>query len=338
MRFAVTARAAAADHIRVDGFAPPVKVGGCSRTCCRPSRTCRSSASRSAAARAAPISSARSRSTPRPSTHVYEFVWDCRWRAEQEGWTDCFGFPDQIRAAREYDWRCFERWEPVARRATHVYTAPSSSSRSLGDAQSGAKREHHVDARLLRAARAGEDRSALREPASAAGIAVRVADAAAQRARRDDDRLVLGDPASMPVDHRRRHVAPPHRRDRRRPRPSLARRVEQPRIGAGERVDDVDRRRRAPSASSIGGGAGSARRKITSPSSITPSGPSPGLSNASSACVCAFVTSSAAKTRSDITTITPQPARLVARRDAHRGAEIRRARPIRDRSTCASRR
>lgn len=43
--------------------------------------------------------------------HIYEFVWDCRWRAEQEGWTDCFGFPDQIRAAREYDWRCFERWE-----------------------------------------------------------------------------------------------------------------------------------------------------------------------------------------------------------------------------------
>jgi hypothetical protein len=44
-------------------------------------------------------------------THVYEFVWDCRWRAEQEGWVDYFGFPDQIRAAREYDWRCFERWE-----------------------------------------------------------------------------------------------------------------------------------------------------------------------------------------------------------------------------------
>ena len=47
-------------------------------------------------------------------THVYEFVWDCRWRAEQEGWTDCFGLPDQIRAAREYDWRCFERWELVS--------------------------------------------------------------------------------------------------------------------------------------------------------------------------------------------------------------------------------
>jgi hypothetical protein len=46
-------------------------------------------------------------------TRVYEFVWDCRWRAEQEGWTDCFGLPDQMRAAQEYDWRCFARWEPV---------------------------------------------------------------------------------------------------------------------------------------------------------------------------------------------------------------------------------
>lgn len=46
-------------------------------------------------------------------SHVYSFIWDCRWRAEQEGWTDYFGFPDQIRAARECDWRCFERWESV---------------------------------------------------------------------------------------------------------------------------------------------------------------------------------------------------------------------------------
>jgi hypothetical protein len=46
-------------------------------------------------------------------TFAYAFVWDCRWRAEQEGWTDFFGFPDQIRAAEEYDWRCFERWEPT---------------------------------------------------------------------------------------------------------------------------------------------------------------------------------------------------------------------------------
>mgnify|MGYP003579335673 CR=1 FL=1 len=39
------------------------------------------------------------------------FDWDCRWRAEEMGWTDYFGFPDQIRAAREYGYDCFRRWE-----------------------------------------------------------------------------------------------------------------------------------------------------------------------------------------------------------------------------------
>jgi hypothetical protein len=41
----------------------------------------------------------------------FRFAWCCRWRAEQEGWFDPFGFPDQIRAAREFGWRCFMRWE-----------------------------------------------------------------------------------------------------------------------------------------------------------------------------------------------------------------------------------
>jgi hypothetical protein len=45
-------------------------------------------------------------------TRVYEFVWDCRWRAEQEGWTDCFGLPDQMRAAQEFGWQCFQHWVP----------------------------------------------------------------------------------------------------------------------------------------------------------------------------------------------------------------------------------
>jgi len=36
------------------------------------------------------------------------FVWDCKWRAEQEGWKDHFGDPDQIRAAREFGYQCFE--------------------------------------------------------------------------------------------------------------------------------------------------------------------------------------------------------------------------------------
>jgi hypothetical protein len=45
-------------------------------------------------------------------TRVFDFVWDCRWRAEEEGWTDCFGLPDQMRAAQEFGWRCFQVWTP----------------------------------------------------------------------------------------------------------------------------------------------------------------------------------------------------------------------------------
>jgi hypothetical protein len=45
---------------------------------------------------------------------TFEFVWCCRWRAEEEGWVDYFGFPDQMRAAREFDWRCFKVWTPLA--------------------------------------------------------------------------------------------------------------------------------------------------------------------------------------------------------------------------------
>jgi hypothetical protein len=38
------------------------------------------------------------------------FDWNCRWKAEQMGWTDAFGFPDQIRAAREFGYDCFRGW------------------------------------------------------------------------------------------------------------------------------------------------------------------------------------------------------------------------------------
>jgi hypothetical protein len=47
-------------------------------------------------------------------TQTFEFVWCCRWRAEQEGWVDYYGFPDQMRAAREYDWRCFQVWRATS--------------------------------------------------------------------------------------------------------------------------------------------------------------------------------------------------------------------------------
>lgn len=45
--------------------------------------------------------------------HRFAFTWCCAWRAEQMGWKDCFGFWDQGRAAREYGWQCFERWEEL---------------------------------------------------------------------------------------------------------------------------------------------------------------------------------------------------------------------------------
>lgn len=54
------------------------------------------------------------------SARVFEFVWDCRWRAAEEGWLDHWGEPDQMRAAREFGWRCFATWaertgQPAAR-------------------------------------------------------------------------------------------------------------------------------------------------------------------------------------------------------------------------------
>jgi len=38
------------------------------------------------------------------------FHWDCKWRAQQQGWVDYFGFPDQTRAAREFGYECFREW------------------------------------------------------------------------------------------------------------------------------------------------------------------------------------------------------------------------------------
>ena len=47
-------------------------------------------------------------------TRTVEFAWDCRWRAEEQGWVDAYGFPDQIRAADEFGWNCFQRWQQAA--------------------------------------------------------------------------------------------------------------------------------------------------------------------------------------------------------------------------------
>jgi hypothetical protein len=42
--------------------------------------------------------------------HTIQFHWDCKWKAEEVGFTDYFGFPDQIRAAREFGFDCFRGW------------------------------------------------------------------------------------------------------------------------------------------------------------------------------------------------------------------------------------
>lgn len=52
--------------------------------------------------------------------HQFDFEWNCEWKARQAGYTDFFGLPDQIRAAQEFGWQCFERWTRVTTAATQV--------------------------------------------------------------------------------------------------------------------------------------------------------------------------------------------------------------------------
>lgn len=49
-----------------------------------------------------------------PGHMKFEFVWDCRWMAEMQGWSDPFGDPDQIRAARTLGYQCFKKLEKVS--------------------------------------------------------------------------------------------------------------------------------------------------------------------------------------------------------------------------------
>lgn len=56
-------------------------------------------------------------------TLTFSFSWCCRWRAEQQGWRDYFGFADQIRAAREFGWDCFQRWEETS--SPSIFATPA---------------------------------------------------------------------------------------------------------------------------------------------------------------------------------------------------------------------
>lgn len=44
----------------------------------------------------------------------FNFAWDCSWRAKQEKFTDSFGYPDQIRASKQFGYQCFKKFERVA--------------------------------------------------------------------------------------------------------------------------------------------------------------------------------------------------------------------------------
>lgn len=103
-----------ADRIRIEGFAPKIKVRRllAQVLSAEPHLTIEQIVLRGRSGCSDFVGTVQVHTAT--ETRAYSFVWDCRWRAEQEGWTDCFGFPDQIRAAEEYDWRCFERWEPLS--------------------------------------------------------------------------------------------------------------------------------------------------------------------------------------------------------------------------------
>ncbi len=47
----------------------------------------------------------------RPGPLRLRFEWNCSWRAEERGWRDAFGDPDQIRAAHTFRYQCFRRFE-----------------------------------------------------------------------------------------------------------------------------------------------------------------------------------------------------------------------------------
>jgi hypothetical protein len=63
--------------------------------------------------------------------HTFDFVWDCRWKANEVGYFDRWGSADQARAAREFGWRCFSVW--VRREIAASRAVPDAAWDSVGD-------------------------------------------------------------------------------------------------------------------------------------------------------------------------------------------------------------
>ena len=99
-----------ATRIRVDGYIPPVKVQRLIKhmLATEPELPIEHIAVRGASGCSDFVGTVEAQTVS--GSLVFDFAWCCRWRASQEGWTDYFGFPDQMRAAQEFDWRCFRDW------------------------------------------------------------------------------------------------------------------------------------------------------------------------------------------------------------------------------------
>ena len=48
-----------------------------------------------------------------PNQTNIAFNWDCEWKADQEGFKTWYGAPDQIKAARQFGYQCFEKFESI---------------------------------------------------------------------------------------------------------------------------------------------------------------------------------------------------------------------------------
>ncbi len=45
-----------------------------------------------------------------PRQTKISFNWDCEWKAKQEGFKTWYGAPDQLKAANQFGYQCFERF------------------------------------------------------------------------------------------------------------------------------------------------------------------------------------------------------------------------------------
>lgn len=104
-------RGQASDRLRVESYAPPVKVQRvlAQLLAAEAALEIEHVVIRGRSGCSDFVGSVDVRTTT--AAHTFDFVWCCRWRAETEGYVDYFGYPDQTRAAQEFGWRCFRQWE-----------------------------------------------------------------------------------------------------------------------------------------------------------------------------------------------------------------------------------